>query len=75
MGLKESPGRALHIHDGMGKAAVFLIRMRRLEEEKERMATEVNKIKMDRTWRHPATVGLWWEVGSDGEGKSEEEES
>ena len=39
------------------------------------MATEVNKIKMDCTWRHPATVGLWWEVGSDGEGKSEEEES
>lgn len=49
--------------------------MRRLEEDKERMATEVNKIKMDLTWRHPATVGPWWKVGSDGEGKSEEEES
>ena len=64
MGLKESPGRALHIHDGMGKAAVFLIRMRRLEEDKERMATEVNKIKMDRTWRHQQlwACGGKWEV-------------
>ena len=55
---------------GWERQPFFLIRMRRLEENKERMATEVNKIKMDHTLRHPATVGPWWKVGSDGEGKS-----